>query len=293
MTQTDRIAGLQASVAIKAPCRVATTANITLSGLQTVDGIALAAGDRVLVKDQTDAKENGIYVAAATAWSRARDFNGARDAVQGTILTVTSGTTNGGEIFKVTASGIVFGTTDITFESIGGTLTPPVPIADGGTGATTADNALTNLGGTTVGKDVFKAADAAAARSAIGAVIGTDVQAFDADILKADATDVLTKGFTTASHNLGNLNAATTLHISDGQEQHGTMTGSFTLTAPDDTDEGGIDLELTMDATGGYTLTLSGFNEVSGTFDNTANKVNVLEVRKKNTNTYLHIYQAV
>ena len=167
MTQTDRIDGLQASVAIKAPCRVATTANITLASLQTVDGIALAADDRVLVKDQTDAKENGIYVVATSPWPRAKNFNGARDAVQGTILAVTSGTSHGGEFFKVTASAIAFGTTDITFESIGGTLVTPVAILEGGTGATTADGALTNLGATAVGKDLFKAADAATAFSDI------------------------------------------------------------------------------------------------------------------------------
>ena len=177
MTQSDRIDGLQASVAIKAPCRVATTSAIALAGLQTIDGIALAADDRVLVKDQTDAKENGIYVAATTPWSRAKDFNGARDVVQGTILAITSGTTHGGEFFKVTAGTIVFGATDITFESIGGTLVTPVAILEGGTGATSADNALTNLGGTAVGKTLFTAADAAAVRTALGLVIGTDVQA--------------------------------------------------------------------------------------------------------------------
>ena len=168
MTQTDRIDGLQASVAIKAPCRVATTAAITLAGLQTVDGVALAADDRVLVKDQTDAKENGIYVAATAAWSRAKDFNGPRDAVQGTILAVTSGTTHGGTFFKVTASGIAIGTTDITVTSMGGTVVTPLPVGDGGTGAPSAEGALTNLGGTAVGRSVFTAADAATARTALG-----------------------------------------------------------------------------------------------------------------------------
>ena len=52
-TQTDRIDGLSTSVAMKAPVVVATTANITLSGLQTIDGVSVVTGDRVLVKDQT------------------------------------------------------------------------------------------------------------------------------------------------------------------------------------------------------------------------------------------------
>ncbi len=51
--QTDRNAGLVAAAAIKNPCRVATTANITLSGEQTIDGVAVVAADRVLVKSQT------------------------------------------------------------------------------------------------------------------------------------------------------------------------------------------------------------------------------------------------
>lgn len=113
-------------------------------------------------------------------------------------------------------------------------------------------------------------------------------------VLHPDISDSLTVGFVTTSFNVGaTLNSATTLHISDGNIQHGTMTGAFTLTAPDDTDDGYLEFELTMDGTGGYALTLSGFNEISGVFDNTASVVNVLRVSKLNTNTYLEIVQAV
>lgn len=60
----------------KASCLVASTANIaTLSGLLTIDGVTVAAGDRVLVKNQTAQADNGIYVASATAWSRSADMN--------------------------------------------------------------------------------------------------------------------------------------------------------------------------------------------------------------------------
>jgi hypothetical protein len=60
----------------KASVKVASTANITtLSGLLTIDGVTLVAGDRVLVKNQTTTSQNGIYVAASTAWSRSADFN--------------------------------------------------------------------------------------------------------------------------------------------------------------------------------------------------------------------------
>ena len=61
MAQTDRATGLVGETGIKEPVRVATTANITLSGEQTIDGVAVVDGDRVLVKDQTTAANNGIY----------------------------------------------------------------------------------------------------------------------------------------------------------------------------------------------------------------------------------------
>ena len=256
MTQTDRIDGLQASVAIKAPCRVATTAPITLAGLQTIDGIALAVDDRVLVKDQTDAKENGIYVAATTPWLRAKDFNGARDVVQGTILAVASGTTHGGEFFKVTAGAIAFGTTSITFESVGGTFIPPVPINEGGTGATTADGALTSLGGTTVGRDLFKATDAAAARSAMGA------EAADADILKADTPDILTAGFAATPYDAGTKSSGTfTPDESDGNLQYYVNGGAHTLAPPSNNCT--LIIQMTNNVSAGA-LTTSGFTKVTG-----------------------------
>ena len=62
------------------------------------------------------------------------------------------------------------------------TLTTALAIAQGGTGATTADTALDNLGGTTVGKGVFKAATAAAAQQAMDTEVGVDVQAYDAGL---------------------------------------------------------------------------------------------------------------
>lgn len=118
MAVNDRINGLLGSVAIKPPCRVATTANITLSGLQTIDGVTVVAGDRVLVKDQTTATENGIYEADTSAWSRAKDFNGNRDAVNGTFVLVTNGTANGESLWKVaTANPITIGTSSIAFEN--------------------------------------------------------------------------------------------------------------------------------------------------------------------------------
>jgi hypothetical protein len=81
----------------KAPARAATTANITLSGAQTIDGVSVVAGNRVLVKNQTLPEENGIYVASASAWSRSADMNDLTpfDEFNGAWVTIQEGTQAG------------------------------------------------------------------------------------------------------------------------------------------------------------------------------------------------------
>ena len=83
---------------VKKAVRVATTANITLSGTQTIDGIAVIAGDRVLVKNQTTASQNGIYDVAAGAWTRPADANLA-SYLAGALVSVDLGTVNGGKVY--------------------------------------------------------------------------------------------------------------------------------------------------------------------------------------------------
>jgi hypothetical protein len=121
----DRFNGIQASVAVKAPVRVATTANITLSGEQTIVGVAVSengsgvAPDRVLVKDQANTVENGIYDVSTSGWSRSKDFDGARDVQQGTLVPVYAGTVNGRTIWQcTTANPVRPGTSGLTFEII-------------------------------------------------------------------------------------------------------------------------------------------------------------------------------
>jgi hypothetical protein len=117
---TDRLDGLNSATAIKGPCRVATTANITLSGLQTVDGVSLAADDRVLVKNQASSVDNGIYIVSTGLWRRSKDFAGNRDVKKGTQVFVTSGTTYAETIWYVTtADPITIDTSAITFASSG------------------------------------------------------------------------------------------------------------------------------------------------------------------------------
>ena len=120
-TATDRLFGLNTAVAVKAPVRAVSTANLTLSGLQTVGGVVLVADDRVLVKDQTDATENGIYLASSSAWQRAADFDGSLDVVQGTLIVHGTDTTL---YYRVTsANPITPGTSEIEFEVVGTAIT--------------------------------------------------------------------------------------------------------------------------------------------------------------------------
>lgn len=130
---------------VKRAVKAATTANITLSGTQTIDGIALVAGDRVLVKDQTTASENGIYIVAAGAWSRAADANAASE-LTGAMVAVDQGTVNGGltydNDFKSTDT---LGTTAMSWNRVIDTGYT-IPVSQGGTGATTLTGVLIGAG---------------------------------------------------------------------------------------------------------------------------------------------------
>ncbi|MGX1176265.1 phage tail protein [Pseudomonas sp. R151218B TE3479] len=103
----------------KQSVRAATTANIALSGLQTIDGVSLLAGDRVLVKNQTAAKDNGIYTAAASAWQRAPDADSSAEVTSALILSVEQGTTQGDTRWQLVTDGtIILGATALTFQNI-------------------------------------------------------------------------------------------------------------------------------------------------------------------------------
>ncbi len=113
---TDRFFGVVSSLAIKVPCVAVAESNITLSGEQTVGGVAVVAGDRVLVIGQTASKDNGIYDASTSAWIRSADFDGNRDIVSGTFVTVATATVGRNPYYQVTtANPITIGTTAINF----------------------------------------------------------------------------------------------------------------------------------------------------------------------------------
>lgn len=106
---------------VKQSVRAATTANITLSGTQTIDGVALSAGDRVLVKDQSTASGNGIYVVAAGSWSRATDADSSAEVSAGMFTFVEEGTANADSGWVLTTDGtITLGTTSLAFAQFSG-----------------------------------------------------------------------------------------------------------------------------------------------------------------------------
>lgn len=100
----------------KASVKAATTANITLEGEQTIDGVALTAGDRVLAKNQSTASENGIYIVAAYAWTRATDMAAGSDA-SASFCFVREGSTQAGTGWLCTSDrgSAVVGTNDLAF----------------------------------------------------------------------------------------------------------------------------------------------------------------------------------
>lgn len=122
----------------KQSVRAATTGNITLSGLQTVDGISLAAGDRVLVKNQTTGSENGLYVVASGAWSRSSDADTAAKFTAGLSVMVEEGSTQADTQWRVITDGtITLGTTSVAFAQIGAGTT-----YTGGNGISIAGNTV-------------------------------------------------------------------------------------------------------------------------------------------------------
>lgn len=112
--------------------RLATSGNVTLSGLQTIDGVVGAAGDRIFVRANSTAAQNGIYIMASGAWARASDANTWSSFV-GMLCTITEGSARKNHVYiSLVTQGGTLGTTPITFDTvpIDGHVTTP-KIADG------------------------------------------------------------------------------------------------------------------------------------------------------------------
>lgn len=121
----------------KPSVRAATTGPITRSGTQTIDDVTLIAGDRVLVKDQGTASENGIYVVAASTWSRSSDADTDAEVTAGLFTFVEEGTANNNSGWVLaTDNPITVGTTALNF------------VQFSGAGQITAGDGLTKSGNT-------------------------------------------------------------------------------------------------------------------------------------------------
>ena len=132
-----------AGISWKQPVLCGTTTNITLSGLQTCDGVTVAAGDRVLVKSQSAPAQNGIYLASASAWSRAPDADTWNELISALVFVETGSTLAGSAWYCTIQPGGTIGTTAITWSnfSVAATYTA-------GTGLTLTDYvfSITNTG---------------------------------------------------------------------------------------------------------------------------------------------------
>lgn len=103
----------------KQSVRAATTGNIVLAGLQVIDGVQLVAGDRVLVKNQAAAKDNGLYTVTVGAWPRAGDADSSAEVTPGLVVAVEQGAVQADTIWQLITDGpIVLGTTALVFRDI-------------------------------------------------------------------------------------------------------------------------------------------------------------------------------
>lgn len=188
-------AGIDPKEAVNA----ATTANITLSGTQTVDGVTLAVGDRVLVKNQTNAAQNGIYRVANSTWSRAPDATQG-NLTSGAMVLVLGGTNNAGsQWFLNTADPITVGTTAQSW------------VQFGAGGAYAAGDGLILTGNT------FKVG------AGTGIVVSAGQTAIDTDVVARKFSTTLDSSATsyTVTHGLGTLDVQVTVrNLSTGDIEY-------------------------------------------------------------------------
>lgn len=127
----DSVAGAINRLDFKQSVLVATTGPVVLAGVQAIDGFAVPAGSRVLVKDQAQAKDNGLYVVGPDSWVRSVDADSSEKVTPGLMVTVERGTTNADSIWQLVSDGpLVLGTSPLAFKWLGGQNAPTTPVDD-------------------------------------------------------------------------------------------------------------------------------------------------------------------
>jgi phage-related tail fiber protein len=173
----------------KASVRAASTGNVTVaSAPASIDGVTLASGDRVLLKDQTTGSQNGIYTfsSAGAALVRALDADSSSEVTAGMAATVTEGTVNADRVYVLTTNDpITLGTTALAFVQVG----------SGGGSTYTAGNGLTEspAGTFNVG-------------AGIGISVAADAVAIDTNVVARKFSANVGNGSLTSiaiTHNLG------------------------------------------------------------------------------------------
>jgi hypothetical protein len=246
--------------------RAATTANITIASAlnngDSLDGVTLATNDLVLVKDQSSAEENGVYVVGS---SPARDdLFDTYDEHPGSLIAIEEGTANADDLYLCTSNtGGTLNTTAINFTKIfpgsGGTVTSVATagLATGGTitGAgtvTVSINGQSGLSASPVAADEFAIYDASAtAHKKI-----TTTELFGSDVLTASAREY-TK---TQNFNMTTLSDGANISwdLSQNQVAKVTLAGNRTLDAPSNQVAGATYILIVVqDGTGSRTLNTS------------------------------------
>lgn len=213
---------------VKESVRAATTGNITLSGTQTVDGVALLAGDRVLVKDQSTGSENGIYdVVSGGSWTRSADADNSPSGGEvnsGMFVFVEEGTANADAGFVLTTDNpITLDTTALSFAQFSG-----AGQISAGAGMTKTGNTL-DVGGN-AGRIVVNANDVdLATHGTAGTYIGFTVDAYGRVSSFSSPTTLAGYGITDAQPLDATLTALAGLSTSGNQLIYATGSDTFAL----------------------------------------------------------------
>ena len=210
----------------KAACAVGTTTNITLSGLQTIDGYTTLFGDRVLVKNQTSSQFNGIYVASASTWTRAVDMDVWAEVSGAYTVILNGGQANTGYVCTASKTGTI-DVTAMPWVQFSGTST-----YFAGTGLTLASNtfSITNTGVTaaSVGSASKTLTATVNAQGQLTALADTNIAIGASQITSGTIASSLISGSYTGITGVGTLTAGTWNASTIGVAYGGT--GAVTLT---------------------------------------------------------------